>query len=300
MREGGSFASDGEKRRRRTVRSTKRKDVFLILFFLYVKKIKGTFAAKSNTSTTSIYAAMASSGGGCRPVCLVYYTNFAVHLIAKQNTVIVDQSSPCSGPAYSNSMLCVTLRKEGKAALEFRPCGGCNRGAKYTSYDIFFFHFRIVHAAPSARRSMKEIAMKLSSPTDCAKTYARQGASKKISRKKKQKRLPFPLSRSVLIRGDKGRDSFLVELCDCVQRKEKEDNKPRNKRKTKREAKAASEGEGEKPGVASVGAEKPLLPRTGESELGKDTTVFHLCNFKSNSISNFWIIAEKETRGRGR
>ena len=123
--------------------------------------------------------------------------------------------------------------------------------------------------------------MKLSSPTDCAKTYARQGASKKISRKKKQKRLPFPLSRSVLIRGDKGRDSFLVELCDCVPRKERVG--PKNRFNTKREAKAASEGEGEKPKEASVDAERPLLPRTGEGELGKD----QLVQFLSNSISNF-------------
>ena len=44
---------------------------------------------------------------------------------------------------------------------------------------IDFLKFGISHAAPSARRSVKEIAMKLSSPTECAKTYARQGASKK-------------------------------------------------------------------------------------------------------------------------
>ena len=105
-----------------------------------------------------------------------------------------------------------------------------------------------------------------------------KGHQERVPKIIRKKYLPFPLSRSVLIRGDKGRDSFLVELCDCAPRKEKEG--PKNRRKMKREAKPTLEGE--KPNAATVDAEKPLLSRTSESELGKDTTVSHLCNFKSN------------------
>ena len=69
----------------------------------------------------------------------------------------------------------------------------------------------------------------------------------------------------------------MVELCDCAPRKENKDNKPRNKRKTKREATAALEGE--RPKVATVDAEKPLLPRTSEGELVKGYHGFPLVQF---------------------
>ncbi len=68
----------------------------------------------------------------------------------------------------------------------------------------------------------------------------------------------------------------MVELCDCVVKKEKVGTK--NRRKRKREATAALEGE------------KPLLSRTSEGELGKDTTVSPLCKFEATQFRTFGFI----------